>query len=341
MARKSTQRQTIDKLLAKYEPEIRKVFLESIEKIKSRVVLKKLIAELEINNINGAIAVLDIDFTDFAQLDNILSQTYNAGGVELADYLPALFDADGARVVIRFNARNIRAEQWLKDRSSNLITNIVNDQKISIRNVLTEGLAKGQNPRTIALDIVGRVEKGKREGGLIGLTTQQARYVADAREELLNGRNEYFIRLRRDKRFDSTIRTAFKEGRQLDNATVDKITGRYSSSLLKLRGDTIARTEALASLNSAKDEAFQQGLEKTSYSQQDVSKVWRSASDKRVRDSHVSLNGQTVYGLNAAFVSSTGAHLKFPHDSSLGAGAEDIINCRCIVQYKIDFAKNL
>lgn len=51
------------------------------------------------------------------------------------------------------------------------------------------------------------------------------------------------------------------------------------------------------------------------------------------------LNNQEVRGMDLAFQSPTGAMLRYPGDTSLGAGAGEIINCRCDVEYNFDFAE--
>jgi hypothetical protein len=64
------------------------------------------------------------------------------------------------------------------------ITEIVADQKTAVRNFLEAGLAEGANPRTTALDLVGRISgaSGKREGGVIGLTSSQEGWVRNYRD---------------------------------------------------------------------------------------------------------------------------------------------------------------
>jgi hypothetical protein len=108
------------------------------------------------------------------------------------------------------------------------------------------------------------------------------------------------------------------------------------------RGEAIARTETGQAVLEASNEAFEQALEKTGYGKDAVTKVWRTAGDGKVRDSHAAMDGQEVVGLDAIFVSpDTGAEFKYPMDDSLGAGAGEIINCRCLAEYNIDFSQGL
>lgn len=59
-------------------------------------------------------------------------------------------------------------------------------------------------------------------------------------------------------------------------------------------------------------------------------KEWVSFIDKKTRNSHKVANGQIV-PLNEPF-SVGNSLLMFPQDSSLGASAREIVNCRCIMR---------
>lgn len=60
-------------------------------------------------------------------------------------------------------------------------------------------------------------------------------------------------------------------------------------------------------------------------------KMWLSQRDKRVRDTHVIADGQTV-GLND-FFNVGGAQLQFPGDFTHGAPADEIVHCRCVLLF--------
>lgn len=60
-------------------------------------------------------------------------------------------------------------------------------------------------------------------------------------------------------------------------------------------------------------------------------KRWKTFGDSKVRPTHKDAAGQTV-PIGEPFIVG-GYKLMFPCDSSLGAGAEEIVNCRCTVQY--------
>ena len=341
MARPSELRRKIDALLQEHAPLIQAAFLASIADIRSQVTLKLLVERLEKGDVAGAIEALNLERAAFGRVEDAIARAYNAGGTAMTGNMPTLRDRAGARVVVRFDSRNLRAEEWLRGHSAQLVTGIIEDQRSSIRAALEAGLAQGQNPRTTGLDVVGRVNRatGKREGGLIGLTGPQAEYVDSARSELTSGDyRAYLARTRRDKRFDRTIIKAMNDGRALDRAIIDQILGRYSDRLLALRGEMLARTETLTSLHAGKYEGFRQGLEKTNYPPEAVTRVWRSAGDNRVRHTHADMNGQVVQGLDTPFVSPSGAMLRYPGDTSMGAGADEVVGCRCDDDLRIDFS---
>lgn len=61
-------------------------------------------------------------------------------------------------------------------------------------------------------------------------------------------------------------------------------------------------------------------------------KKWHTNMDGRERDPHGDITGQRRK-MKEAFKSGTGKKLQFPGDRSLGAGADDIVHCRCCTTY--------
>jgi hypothetical protein len=291
-------------------PTVRNAFLQAVADIKRSSDLASLEAAIASRDVQAVLTLLNLGPEFFAPLDEAVRSVYAAGGAYTMSSLPAVNPGTRSALVIRFQGRHPRAEQWVADRSSRLITDILDTQRTLVRDVLTERLAAGQNPRNTALDLVGRVVDGKRQGGVVGLTSRDARALENYRLELI------------------------ADGRKVDQ--VERMANRYQNKLLLRRGETIARTETIAALNAGRDEGVTQLIEKGEVEAQDVVGEWSATGDGRVRDSHSEMDGQTQpHG--TPFISPTGAQLMHPGDSTLGAGGEDVINCRCYKAIRINY----
>lgn len=344
MLKRLSPRERFEQLVSSFSPLLRAAFVEAIDDIRSNIVLRRVVERLEKGDVNGAIEAMHLDADAFAKLELAIAEAYNAGGAATVENLPRVTDPEGNRVVFRFGVRNPEAEAWLRVHSSTLVTRIVDDQREAIRAALTEGLARGDNPRRTALDVVGRVSRtsNRREGGIIGLTAAQESYVARARQELLSGDAEamahYLTRGRRDKRFDRAVTKALNDGKPLPRETVDRIVGRYSDRLLDLRGEMLARTETMTSLGKSRDDAIRQQIAAGKIDAADVTKHWRSAGDNRVRHTHRILNGKTA-PMDGFFASPSGAMLRYPGDPN--APVSEVSGCRCWMEYKIDYMRKV
>lgn len=340
MARRPTQRQIVDSLIERWAPFIRQEFIASINDLAANADLGAIIASLRANDIEAALRAVHIDAAVFQPVSNAITAAYNAGGSGVVGSLPTLTAPDGARVVLRFDMRNPRAEAWLTEHSSEFITELTQEATQSARQTLTRGMQLGNNPRTTGLDLVGRLNRatGLREGGTIGLTSAQERYVDNAFRELTSNDprslQHYLTRAARDKRFDSAVIRAIESGQALPRSFADRATRAYSSRLLRLRGETIGRTESMASIHASQNEAYEQAIDSGAVRTQEIKRTWRTARDRRVRDSHARMNGE-VRGMNEPF--SNG--VMFPGDPK--GRPEEIINCRCALDVQIDFAARL
>jgi predicted ABC-type ATPase len=356
-----TPRQQLDALIDLFAPQIRDAFLAAIQDIVDNTILGDVIDAIVDGDVERAFQVLGFSEAAMRPLTAMIETAYETGGVLTGRTFPKYLNTPSGRAVFRFDVRNSRAEAYLRDQSSELVTRIADDTRVNIRNVLTTGMQDGRNPRNVALDIIGRIDPTtkQRVGGIVGLTKQQEAWSRNVREKLLDtrdylererlahptaqptpGSHPYFSYEMRDKRFDRTVEAAIRNGKPLPVDVVDKLVLRYKDNALKLRGEMIARTEALHSLNAAEWEATKQAVAMGATSESAVQREWDSAGDKRVRNTHKEMNGQRV-GLNAPFVSPSGARLMHPGDTSLGAGADEVILCRCRVRTVIDWLADI
>jgi len=328
-------RKRIEAALDRLEPDIAQAFRDAVDEIRSATRLDALVRALESGNLAAAVQAAAITDARWVALTEGIRRAYLEGGRMLASDAPA-------RVGFAFDLNNPRAEAWLRDNSSRLVIRINEDQREAIRIALEAATNRGQGPRRTALDIVGRINRatGRREGGIVGLTSNQARAVESARDDLLSGdparMGNYFSRGRRDRRFDRIVQRAIDEGRPVAAADVQRITARYSDRLLELRGSVIARTEALQGFNAAQDEALRQAVDQGLVQEQNIVKVWVTASDSRVRDTHDGMNGDRR-PLGQPFETDDGQRLMYPGDRSLGASAANIIQCRCAIRQEVDW----
>ncbi len=95
---------------------------------------------------------------------------------------------------------------------------------------------------------------------------------------------------------------------------------RSAFSFSKDRAITIARTEMIGGARTGQFHADDQ-------SGMVIGKTWKSAHDSKTRSAHAAADGQTVR-FNETFIVG-GEELMFPGDTSHGASAKNIIQCRC------------
>lgn len=330
----------IREALAKLEPKVRDAFLKAIEDIRRIADPKLIAAMIEQGDIAGAVRAIRFEPTLFGPVDRALAEAYFEGGLGALASLPVIRDPnDGGRIVLGFDGRHPRAEQWARDMSSRLITEVVADQQQMAADVIREAIIAGRGPASTALDIVGRINKttGKREGGFIGLTSGQAKWAQAAEAQLAAGDYDgYRSRSLRNKQFDKLIARAERDGRTLTKAEIDRIIGAYKNNILRYRGENIARTESITALRAGRREGYEQLIDSGAIEDRQIKRTWSATGDVRTRASHMHMNGQVIRGLKTAW-NVAGSLMMYPGDVSLGAAAEEVINCRCFEQYRIEY----
>lgn len=99
-----------------------------------------------------------------------------------------------------------------------------------------------------------------------------------------------------------------------------------NSEWSRVRSAAIARTEVVSASNYATVAAAE---DYEAYTGGTVEKEWLATSDGRERATHLAASGQRV-GINETFTVG-GYPMDHPGDSSHGAPAEEVVNCRCTV----------
>ncbi len=255
---------TLLDLLDGMAPAFQKAFLQAIADKKSDVQLAALINAITKGDTAAVGRLLALGPEYFMPLDTMLREAQLTGGGLVLEDVKRMARRAGVDAVARFNGRNYRAESFLRDQSSKLITRISDSTRTLTQTILHDGMVAGRGPRSVALDLVGRYDRqaGRRIGGVIGLTKGDVETSQRALEQLRSGDpkqlNAYLGRKQRNKTYDRMVHRALREGRPIPADTARKIVGRYQDKLLFKRGETIARTELLQSLHAAQNEGFQQ-----------------------------------------------------------------------------------
>ncbi|MGM4891265.1 phage minor head protein [Tardiphaga sp. 839_C3_N1_4] len=326
---------SFEDIIEHWDGRLRKAFLDAVQLMRNGAQIEQIARMLDKGDVEGALRAVGLDPSQFRVFDKAIVDAFEAGGAATASSIPTYKDAQGFRVKIQFNIRNPAAEDWLRNHSGNLIREVFDDQNQMMRDVMVSGMSKGTNPRTVALDLVGRIgANGVRQGGLIGLTRSQMQWVVNYAHELTDDPLKSLTRTLRDKRFDKTVKAYAARDEEVPLRLATKMLRAYNNRALRYRAETIARKEAITALHTAQEQAMQQAVQSGAIASSTITYAWRTARDKRVRDTHFFMDGQhRPFGL--PFVTGSGARLRYPGDPA-GPAAE-VINCRCWREPKVDF----
>ena len=129
--------------------------------------------------------------------------------------------------------------------------------------------------------------------------------------------------------------------RQLNSSVLQGVLQGESIPQLKKRLLPIVNNNAKSAVRAARTmvTAAENGGRMDSYVDLDkegvaLEKVWIATPDERVREWHLSMDGQTQ-PLDKPFVDGNGEELMFPGDTSKGASGRTIWNCRCSMRSQV------
>ncbi len=305
----------IEALLDGAEPLFRREFLAMVNAIKNEHTLEELADLLSQGRIDEALRSINRGAVPLAAAWTevyVLSGKDTAGQVTLAS----------GEILVEFDQVNFRAVQAMRENQLRLVQEFAEQQRRATQRALIDGIQRGLNPR----------EQARAFRNSIGLTEKQQAAVNNYRRLLENLDRQALTRKLRDVRSDGTVRRAIDQDKPLTQKQIDTMVGRYRQRSLKLRSETIARTEALRSVHEGSAEMFRQAIQGGILSAEQLTRIWNTSRDERVRGSHRPMHEQER-GIDEPFVSGAGNLLMHPGDVS--APAEEVIKCRCVVATRI------
>jgi len=340
----------IERILKRIEPRFRRAFQQAFSDIASGIVLRDVVDAIQARNAQAALEALRLEPAFLQPLDRAIADAFVDGGSEALARIP-VDPNTGRRFVLGFDARHTRAEAWVREHAGGLITEIIADQRRMAQDVIESAIAQGVNPRTAALDIVGRVDRatGQRQGGFIGLDTSRASRLEILSEAMKtpdgvrsivtksNKDGALSVNYKVNKATEARILRAYRNGEKVSE--VDRLLSvrQYQSQLLRERGETIARTESITALRAGRHEGFEQLVDSGNVRADQITRVWDATGDSRTREDHAQMDGQEVVGFDAPFIAPDGSQMMFPGDTSLGAPGEQTIQCRCFERVRVRY----
>lgn len=315
------ERARIEELVAREEARVRRAFRRFLDDVRSDAVRRQVRMALEQEGIESALRVVD---AHVLRLGGVVTQVFQAVGTAEVAALAGKIRGIRPRVAVSFDPTYPRAAEIMRRNRLDFVRELTRAQRESTRAALTEALQTG----------AGTVQTARTIRESIGLTEMQRRAVGNYRRLLEAGDAAALTRDLRDRRFDPSVRRAVEGDEVLGAKKIDRMVEQYRSRYLQYRAENIARTETLRTVGHARREALSQTLEQVELPRSSVVRTWAATQDARTRDTHAEMDGQQV-AMDEAFRSPSGAQLMFPGDASLGAPAEEVINCRCSELHEI------
>lgn len=308
-------RARIEKLLAWAEARIRRAFRRFLDEIQSAAVRRQVRAALERDGVEAALRVVD---AHIARMSAVLFDVFQEAGRSEVAALAGKIRMAGARVAVSFDPTHPHAADLMRRNRLEFVREMTRAQREATRAALVDALRTGAGPAKTASAFYES----------IGLTEAQRRAVRNYRGLLEASDAAALSRDLRDRRFDPSVRRAAESGEPLGADKIDRMVAGYRDRYLRYRAETIARTETTRVVGQARLEATSQVVEDVGIPRELVVRTWAASLDNRTRDSHEMMNGQQR-GLAEPYDSPYGARFMFPGDASLGAPAEELVNCRC------------
>lgn len=260
----------------------------------------------------------------------IATATANQSAMIAAANATTVYIQSGSVATVGFDVANTNTINAMRRNKLEFVQDFTQKQIRATRSALQAGVAEGIAPREMA----------RRFRSSIGLTEYQEKTVRNYRRYLQRiggddvprrAQYEALGRKLRDRRSDSVIRRAIKTQKPLTTDEIDRMVEGYRRKAIKLRSETIARTEALSSTHEGRNLAMGQAIESGAIKAQDIIRQWNTGQDGKQRPAHNELHRVKI-GYGEVYQNSIGA---IAHPGDRSADASNVINCRCIETFRL------
>ena len=158
----------------------------------------------------------------------------------------------------------------LDDYDFSLVSDVSDDVRQSISDVINRGIQNGWSPDKMAREL----------RSAIGLTSDQYNAVSNYRSLLENGSADALDRQLRDATYDPEVQSAASGLTKLTPDQIERFTNRYADRYLAYRANTIARYESLRASNQGGSDSVQSAIDAGVISPEDVTTDWMIANDE-------------------------------------------------------------
>lgn len=315
----------LQKAADSYVPSLRNAFLDAIKEIRDNLASLDLIQQALLSqSIDSILTATGIDKLDpllfgiglnnDSYVFSTQAQSAFAAGATAAIGNLDVFRQKGAS----FNPLGERAVSVLRNRGSQMISDLTQTSKLGVRSVIERVITEGINPVKASAEI----------RQLIGLTSSQATAVTNFRRQLESQKNLGLMspdKRRLNAVEQAMVRRHMKEGNFTDK-NINDMVERYYQSLLNQRAITIARTESMSAVNAGQNEMWEQGLDSGIFDDNVDRKFWIVTPDDRLRATHAAIPRMNPNGVKIRSMFLT----PFGPVYSPGDYNSNLINCRCI-----------
>ncbi|WRH62040.1 MAG: hypothetical protein RSE12_16960 [Fuscovulum sp.] len=317
------QRELYDKLVERFGRTIGDAFFEAIQNAATNVSIAQLEDAINRNDLRALEMLLRLEQGALFPVSEAIRSAFIGGGLSAGTII--------SRGQFGFDGRHYRAEAWVRENAGTLVQGIETQTLEMLRTVMENRVATGESGAKTARAIVGTYNRatGRREGGFLGLTSQQTDAAIRARAELGNLDANYFTRKLRDKRFDRMVQKAIDAGKPLSAADIDRIIRGYNSKQLRYRGELIARTEARAAISSGQYEGLTQAVERGAT----ITAKWIHGGSREPRFDHLAMDESPPRLLGQPFIMADGTALRYAHDPQ--APIRHRAGCKCSMFFRV------